>query len=379
MGVKMYWIIVATVIILGQLMPQNGYKKKYYVILMACLHTFVCGFRYMYITGDLIKYSNGYNYYYENPDISWFSKNVFNGGRNAGFEWVKKAVAIITNGDFQIFLLVLAIIAEVGLAILVYRYSPKPWLSYLVWNCMGFFVTYDFCAIKQGLAMSILVFAMICILEKKPSGFLFFTLLAGFVHTPALTFLPAYWLMNRKVNMRTIATYIVVAGVIFIFRNNIVHFLQDIYYAGNDEVDFVLQSDGLGGRVVVILLIVAVGVILKGFQEKDFSGLFNIIIVAAIFQMFSVYDNVFTRLADYYLQFVVLYIPMIFYNADYEVSIDRNASRAILLFNERSMKLIVSCVVLILIWWYWKTQLGLTITYETDNYLNFRFMWDVVN
>ena len=379
MGVKIYWMIIVAVIILGLIMPQKGYYKKYYVILMAGLHTFVCGFLYMYLTGDLIKYSNGYNFYYENPGISWVSETVFNGGRNAGFEWMKKAFALITHGDFQIFLIVLAIIAEVGLAILIYRYSPKPWLSYLVWNCMGFFITYDFCAIKQGLAMSILVFAMICILEKKPIGFLVLTLLAGFVHMPALVFLPAYWLMGRKVNVKTIVTYVITAGLIFIFRDSIVQFLQDIYYAGNDEVNFVLQSDHLGGRFIVILLMIFAGAALKGFREKDFAGIFNIMIVAAILQMFSGYDNVFTRFADYYLQFAVLYIPMIFYKLEYNVALDQNASVPILQFNSKSIRLIVLFVTLILIWWYWKTQLGITITYETDNYLNFRFMWDVAS
>lgn len=379
MGVKMYWIVVAAVIILGQFMPQQGYYKKYYVILMAGFHTFICGFRYMYITGDLIKYSNGYHYYYEHPEISWFSKTVFNGGRNAGFEWTKKALALLTNGDFQIFLIVLAVIAEVGLAIMIYKYSPRPWISYLVWNCLGFFITYDFCAIKQGLAMSILVFAMICVLERKPKAFVILTLIAGFVHMPALAFLPAYWLMNRKVNARTIITYILVAGVIFVFRNNIVQFFQEIYYAGNDEVNFALQSDSLGGRFVVIVLIAFTGLAVKGFREKDFAGLFNIIIVAAIFQMFSGYDNVFTRFADYYLQFAVLYIPMIFYKLEYNVFIDKNASLPMFPFNGRSINIIVLLLTVVLLWWYWRTLLGATITYETDNYLNYRFMWSVPN
>ena len=60
MGVKIYWMIIVAVIILGLIMPQKGYYKKYYVILMAGLHTFVCGFRYMYLVGDLRKYAAGY-------------------------------------------------------------------------------------------------------------------------------------------------------------------------------------------------------------------------------------------------------------------------------------------------------------------------------
>ena len=378
MGVKVYWYVVAIVCALGMILPQEGRNRRIYIFLMAVLHSFICGCRYMFITGDLIKYSNGFYNYYHNPNISWFCDSVFNNGRNAGFEWVKKLLAQWTNGDFQTFLIILAIFSEIGLAILIYKFSPKPWLSYLVWNCMGFFVTYDFCAIKQGLAMGILLFSMIFILEKKPTAFLLSTLIAGFVHMPALAFLPAYYLMNRRVNSRLIWGYFFSSIIIFIYRNRILTFFTDIYYEGNDEIIFSSSSDSIGGRFVVILLIAFAGWILRGFRERDFAGLFNITLVAAIFQMFSSFSNIFTRFADYYLQFTVLFIPMILFGVQYRTEYDNSAQRPLLDFNRRSINILAGCLVIILIWWYWRTLLGLTITYEPDNYLNYRFMWDVV-
>ena len=70
MGVKVYWLIVAAVIILGIIMPQYGWKRKYYIILMTGIHIFVCGFRYMYLTGDLIKYEATFQ---QLRGQSWFS------------------------------------------------------------------------------------------------------------------------------------------------------------------------------------------------------------------------------------------------------------------------------------------------------------------
>ena len=55
---SIYWIIVALVIVLGMVMPQQGIKRKYYIIIMAIIHAFVCGFRYQYLTGDLQTYHN---------------------------------------------------------------------------------------------------------------------------------------------------------------------------------------------------------------------------------------------------------------------------------------------------------------------------------
>ena len=102
-------------------------------------------------------------------------------------------------------------------------------------------------------------------------------------------------------------------------------------------------------------------------------------IMAAIIQMFSMYDNVFTRLADYYFQFSVLYIPMIFFEQDYPVPVNHYAAHPLLPFNRRSTALIVFFLVIALLWWYHYSNLGQTITNEVDNYLNFRFMWDVAS
>ena len=111
--------------------------------------------------------------------------------------------------------------------------------------------------------------------------------------------------------------------------------------------------------------------------ERNYERLYNLIIVAAIFQMFSGFDNIFTRLADYYLQFLILFIPMIFYHATQKIEINEMAARPMLPFNDRSMKIIVVLLVAVLIWWYDTTCIGVTIQYAVDDYTNFRFMWDV--
>lgn len=376
MGVKIYWIIAALVIVFGMILPQEGPRKRYYIILIAAIHTFFCGFRYMYIFGDLIKYATSY-YAYADGNYSLFSDAVFDEGRNAGFQWISLLFAKLTNGDYQVFLFALALFCQIAVAVLIYRHSPKPWLSYLVWNCMSFYVTYDYCAIKQGLAMAVLMFAFSCALEKKPIGFYMLALLAGFIHTPALIVLPAYWLMNRRVDRTLIVTYLIFAALVYIFRSQIVLSLSDLYYEGNDEIDFSFYASRIGGRTALIVLIAVTGMLLKGFRELRFQGLFNLMVMAAIIQMFSMYDNVFTRLADYYFQFSVLYIPMIFFEQDHPVPVNHYAAHPLLPFNRRSTALIVFFLVIALLWWYHYSNLGQTITYEVDNYLNFRFMWDV--
>lgn len=367
---EVYLYIVAATIILGMIMPQEGYFRKWYIIFMAILHAFVCGFRYKFLTGDLLKYEWTYR---DLLNHSWFSENVLQEGRNTGFFMFMKLVSTITNGDFQILLLVIAIIIEVLVAVLTYRYSPKPWLSYLVWNCLGFYV-FGFSAIKQALAMAIIMWAMMSILEEKPVKFTVLTLIAGFVHFPAIVFLPAYWLAKRRINSRTIFSYLLAGGVISIFRTPIVNFITSLYY---EEEEFVLNSSNLGGRFFMIIAILMCGIMFRGFQDKNFEKLFNIVVVAAIFQMFSGFDNIFTRMTDYYFQFAVLFIPMVFYEPEKKIFYNKNGSQAILPFNKRSMRVFVAVVSILLIWFYYRYNIGVEISYAVDDYTNFRFMWDV--
>ena len=366
MGVRVYYYMVAAVLGFGILLPQRGRQRKAYITLMAILHTFVCGWRYKYITGDLLKYAWGYEHIYAN--CGWFSEEIFNGGRNFLFFWIEKFFTQLFNGEFQVLLIFIAIVTEIAVAIIIYRYSPAPWLSYLLWDCFGFYV-FGFSAIKQALAMALLMLAFVGIMERKPKKFLFWTALAGCVHAPALIFLPAYWMAKNRLSIQKLIVYAAGAGLIFLFRNQIVEFVSGFYY---DETDFMVNSH-VGGRFLMIAALLTVGIILRGFSGKNFTKLFNLILVAAVIQMFSGFDNVFTRLADYYFQFLILYLPMMFYP---ERDTETNRSRRLSLTSQQRVAALL-CVVFLAGLYYYTTNLNQTIAYEVDNYLNYRFSWEV--
>lgn len=367
---KTYLFIVAAVLVLGMLMEQRGSGKEKYILLMAALHTFVCGFRYMYLTGDLVKYSTSFFNIYK---YDWLSEEVFHEGRNAGLFWLMKLVAQLSDNNYQLFLFLIALVIEVALALLVMRYSPIPWMSYLVWNCIGFYV-FGFSAIKQALAMGVLMFAMDAILQEKPLRFLLITLIAGLIHFPALVFLPAYWIAKLRISPDTIVGYLLAGAVFFVFRGRFIQFISELYY---EEEEFVLTSAQLGGRFFMILAMLVSGIVLKGFQEENFSKVFNMIAVAALLQMLSGFGNIFTRLTDYYFQFSVLYIPMIFTHYMCNTRVDRKGSGAMFPFNERSLMLFSVIVAVVLVWFYYHFVIGVQISYAVDDYTNFRFMWDV--
>ena len=366
---SIYLYIVAATLILGAIMPQQGRKRIYYILLMTAIHTFVCGFRYNHLTGDLMKYHFMFN---NMASSGWFSEEVLQNGRNSGFFLLMKLINTITNGNFQMLLIVIAAITYSILAYIIYRYSPAPWMSFLVWNCMAFFV-FSLSAIKQSLAMAFVMLSFIGIAEKKLGFFLAMMGLAGLIHVPALVFLPAYWLAQRHVTGKTLLFYLILGVLVYVFKNQFVNFIRKFYYE-DDEV-FVFSGE-VGSRFIMILGFTLFGVLLKGFPNRDYEKLFHLMAIAAILQMLSGFDNIFTRLTDYYFQFSILYLPMIFYPNDRKPQ--RSLIRPMFPFNDRSLKVLGGAIVIFMIWFYYTYSINITIAYSVDNYLDFRFMWDVV-
>lgn len=361
-----YYLLLVAIVAFGVLMPQGTKDRKQYIVIMAVLHSLLSGLRHQYLTGDMQTYCYKY---WRTLNEGWFSEEVFQGGRNFGFNWLLKFFSTLSDGEFQIFLIAVAIFIEATVAYLIYKYSPLPWLSFLVWNCMGFYI-FGFSAIKQSIAMALVMIALIGIMEEKPKHFALFTILAGSVHAPALVFLPAYFLSKQKFTLRTLLIYICGALAVFINKNQIVKFMENFYY----EEDIIGDSADLGGRFFLILLFIIAGFALKGFNGKYFSKVANLIIVAAVLQMFSGFDNIFTRLTDYYLQFLIVFIPLAF--ADYKDERLSGVSEGISLDIPPKLKLlIIIFLVMFLIWFYNRSYIDIDINIY-DDYTNYRFFWE---
>lgn len=365
---KIYLYIVAAVLIFGVLLPQKGPKRKYYVILMTAIHTFVCAFRYEHLTGDLLKYNWEFS---QMATYGWFSQEVLQDGRNTGFYMLLKLVNELTGENFQALLIVIAVITHVILAYVIYRYSTAPWLSFLVWDCMGLYI-FGFNAIKQALAMSFLMLAFIGITKRKLSFYLIMVAIASAIHMPALIFLPAYWLTSMRVNKNTVLFYLLLGLALFVFKNQFVSLIRLIYYETDEEL---MYSGEVGGRFIMVLGFTLFGLLFAGMRDGDMEKLFHLMAVATILQLLSGYDNIFTRLTDYYFQFSVLYMPMVFFPK--ETNPGRLSLRAVFPFNNRSLKLLSMIVALYMFWFYYVFNLNSGVAVTGTSYLNFQFMWEV--
>ena len=211
--------------------------------------------------------------------------------------------------DFQACLFIIAAFAAITLGILVYKYSPSPFWSYAMYLGMGFYIS-SFNILKQVIAMGFIVLAMICVLENKPVRFVLLVLMASLFHIPSMIFLVVYPFAKKKIDTMYFALVALAIVLVFVFRNQIVEQASTLYYEGDMTFE---STEAIGGRAIMMAAILAFGLLMRPLRgyDKTYSQIFNVMILATIVQTFSVYDNVFSRLADYFYQFIVVFIPLI--------------------------------------------------------------------
>lgn len=230
--------------------------------------------------------------------------------RNIGIQWLMKAVSDLTDGDYQAFAMVVSCFTLLSLAHFVKKYSPSPVQSFLLWMGLLFF-TFTMSGLKQTIAMSLVILAFDGIYERKILNFLFFVIVASIFHFPALVFLPAYWIANMRLGKTYLIFLTVLFFVTYLFRDQLVDWMTDTY-----ETEIINNSGMrfLANKVVVMLIIIIAAIVVRPPHSDDglYCSLLMLVGVSAVIQTFASYNNTFERLADYYFQFSVAFIPMIF-------------------------------------------------------------------
>jgi len=230
--------------------------------------------------------------------------------RNFGLQWLMKIVYVVSGGQYQWFIVIAAVIVLVSESVYIQKYSPSPLQSVLYFLGLLLYM-FHFSATKQSMAMCILLFSFPAIIEKKPIRFVALVVVASFFHFPALVFLPAYWIGNLRMRNGYLIVLAITFILAFFFRDSLVNLMTDTY---GTELDTGTHMRFLANKVLVMLVIIITALIVRPLDPEDrvYNVLMHLTGVAAVIQTFASYNNTFERLADYYFQYAVVLIPMIF-------------------------------------------------------------------
>ena len=307
---NIFMMMAVAVLVLALLMRGDVPQNKKYIILACLLMFALYGLRDAYSIGN--DSSSSYLHSFQEMETTTWAELREGRDLNDNLFWrmLVKLGYIVFAGDYQLFIAVISAFVMIVFGRFVYRYSASPVQSFVYyWGLL--FYTMNFNVLKQSLAMSLVLLAFDAIMARKLIRYLITIAIAAMIHFPVLIFLPAYWIVDLNPRKEFPVLLVIALGAIYLWRDQILNFVVQFYY--EDRV-FEGEERFLTGKVMVMGALVLIAYFLRPPEKENrvYSASLQFVAIATTIQLFSVYNNVFERLADYYFQFAVIFVPFIF-------------------------------------------------------------------
>ncbi|MEV5025999.1 EpsG family protein [Paenibacillus sp. LPE1-1-1.1] len=274
--------------------------------------------------------------------------------KDIGFGLLQLLLKQITE-DPQLLLVTTALVTNMLIAIVMYKYSRMYELSMYVYITSGAFVV-SMNGLRQFLAAAIVFAATKALFEGKWKTYMLVVLFAAVFHQSALVMLPLYFIVRRKA--WTGATFALLSVAILIvvgfnqFSDLLFKAIQGTQYAH-------YQNFEEGGASVIRVFIYAVPLIIAFFGREKLRYLFpksdilaNLSIIGIVLMIISTQNWIFARMTIYFNLYQLILIGWI-----------------VKVFREKDQKLIYFAIlVFYLFFFYFESVITLDIRY-TSKYL----------
>lgn len=327
MWIYIYNLIL--IIVLGLLflaLLKGKLTKKMYFVIITCLLSILSGMRGYDVGWDTR------NYVFLFSRIQGFPfNNILLGdfGIEKGYVILEYIISIFTTNPTILFLII-SFFYMISVGKFIYKNSEEPVMSYILFIALGFF-TFSMTALRQTVAIGIILFSYEFIRNRKFMPYLLTVLLASTFHYSALVFLPAYFIAYKKFTKPYIFFTVLTIPTVYIFR--------DIAFGIVNRISrYEYSTIETQGPITLLLLMITVfigGIIqIKQVLRKDEGNIFfyNMTFISIILAIMAFIHPVALRAGYYYSIFSIVFIPKI-----------------VLSFSNKFLKTIVYCIAIIVL------------------------------
>ena len=294
-------------------------SKKIYCTVAALQWIILSGFRHLTVGSDTLQY---YVRFEEIKYTSWskilsnffeylanpFAEHSF---KDPGYALIEKIFRTF-GGDYQDWLLFIAILFTVSMAVWIYKNSEMPWLSFIIYSSL-FFAFYAVTGHRQTIATALVVFiGYKYIKERKLWKFLALSFAAFLIHKSAVVFVPFYFIANMNI---TALKSVFILGGSFVFSLVGKSFYWPVAKMLGFGDELYEESVGGAGTYATILLMVCIFTLLcySNVKERreDYKFLYNAMFMTIFTTLFVYQHQGFMRVQQYYSLFIMAMIPEI--------------------------------------------------------------------
>lgn len=279
-------------------------------------------------------------------------ENIANGIDVKNFELGFKLLiklCLLFSKDVQLMFIITSLIVNVLIIWAIIKNSKNVYLSLVVYFCGGFFFL-SMNAIRQFIAMSLVLYSYKYIFEKK--NIIFFVLsvlLAFFIHSSSLIMIILVAMDKRKLLKPWLT--IPISIIILIFGSYFFDFLGTIMSSTRFSVYFVGKyAKGDISWVFVLYNLIIYAFISWGISvnktknkeiEKEDSFYYNMQTLALITTCMGSIHVLFSRIASYFMVFQIISIPYYIEKIKYGKIMFNNKAVNDKIFNKRNLCLII--------------------------------------
>lgn len=270
-----YFVVIVTFFIvnISEGVRRTKYSKLSKIIFwFALLIPWIVAANRYGIGTDFFSYEK---MYYDVTNYNNIIQSLINNSVEPGWIILNYLVKLLFGNNVKYIFVVSSFLILLFSFAAIYKYRNRLNISVAILIFMCTMYNPSFNVIRQILAISILLFAIKYIEDKKVFKFLFFVLLAGSFHYSALIFIPIYWLLGSNYyslwnKVKRLTLYLFFILIVFQFESFFNFFVDigvfskySIYEVNNNT------SIGFGNIIVRIPIIIIILLNLKILQKRD--------------------------------------------------------------------------------------------------------------
>ena len=280
---------------------RNHYSRETYLFLIFFILIFVSCFRKDSVGGDLQNYIP----LFESAKYSSWSEYL--SLPKYGFIFLTYNKLLCSIGDhYTVLLIGTSLFNLIAVAVFVKRYSLIPWLSIVVFICLGLYGR-TFNSLRSSMAMAILLYSIPFILDRKFLKFLIVFICAFIVHKSVFPFVVAYFLVDKRLPLKIMVP---VAAFLFVVASELSPLLNSILVLYDPSY---IGSETSGGGYAYFMMLVVIAVFCSIFKNKRESSantlLFNMLVVGMCIQPFASQISFINRMTIFFTIALIIVIP----------------------------------------------------------------------
>ncbi|MDQ0975364.1 transmembrane protein EpsG [Neobacillus niacini] len=290
-----------------------------------------------------------YKHSFEMNDFTW---EFINSQKDIGFGLLQMVLKRYSN-DPQILILTTAIITNILIVLVLYKYSRMFELSMFVYITGGLFLI-SMNGIRQCLAAAVIFTATKFLIEGSLLKYILVILVASTFHQSALVLIPIYFLVRYKAWSK--ATFILLFFSILIVLG-FDKFSTILFSAIKDTEYGHYQNFNEGGASIIRVAVNLVPIAISYFGREKLRKIFpesdiivNMSIIGFVFMIISTQNWIFARFSIYFTLYHLILISWI-----------------VKVFSEKDQRVIYyALLICYFIFYYYESVISLNIIYKSD-------------